>query len=84
MPTIAHALLGGAIALIFYGISQYWEFKNERRFTERMVVLFAFNSMLGPDIFTMFYAFSIDTRAIQIKPFMHSILGWRVCYLGSL
>ncbi len=78
MPTIAHALLGGAVALIFYTLSIKWGFQNEKKFTERMVIVFALNSMIGPDIFTMFLAFHIDTSSIPIKPFVHSILGWPI------
>jgi len=76
MPTIAHAILGGAIALVFYTITLKWN--TEKKFTERMVILFAFNSMIGPDIFTMFYAFRLGAVAesIPIRPTVHSILGW--------
>ena len=76
MPTIAHAILGGAIALIFYTITQHRE--SEKKFTERMVILFAFNSMIGPDIFTMLYAFRLGdvANAIPIRATVHSALGW--------
>ncbi|MHA1293188.1 MAG: hypothetical protein ACTSQJ_11010 [Promethearchaeota archaeon] len=84
MPTISHAILGGALALIFYVItnSEYWN--SEKRFTERMVVLFSFNSFIGPDIFTMFYAFNIDTNQIPIKAFEHSLIGWPIWCLGIM
>ncbi len=76
MPTIAHALLGGAIALIFYTITLKWN--TEKRFTERMVILFAFNSMIGPDIFTMLNAFHLGeiADAIPLRATVHSALGW--------
>ncbi|MGV9170998.1 MAG: hypothetical protein ACOC44_09955 [Promethearchaeia archaeon] len=76
MPTIAHAILGGAIALILYTITNSTHWESEKRFNERMVVLVAFNSFIGPDIFTMFYAFNLDASVIPIRPFVHSILGW--------
>ncbi|MHA1149780.1 MAG: hypothetical protein ACTSR8_16210 [Promethearchaeota archaeon] len=84
MPTIAHAILGGALALVFYTITNSQNFTSEKKFTERMVILFAFNSFIGPDIFTMFYAFNIDTNVIPIKPFVHSMLGWPVWCLGIM
>lgn len=84
MPTIAHAILGGAVALILYTItnSDHWE--SENRFTERMVILVALNSFIGPDIFTMFYAFNIDSSIIPIKPFVHSLIGWVVWSAGIM
>jgi len=82
MPTIAHAILGGAIALLFHTITLKWNTK--KKFTERMVILFSFNSMIGPDIFTMLYAFDLDPTLIPIKPFVHSILGWPIWCLGIM
>ena len=84
MPTIAHAILGGAIAMIFYSITQNIEM--EKKFTERMVILFAFNSMIGPDIFTVLNAFHLEelSNSILIKPFVHSILGWPIWCLGIM
>ncbi len=84
MPTIAHAILGGTLAIIFYTMSQRWN--PEKKFTERMVILFSFNSMIGPDIFTMMYAFHMGNIAeqIPIRPFVHSILGWPVWCLGIM
>ncbi len=84
MPTIAHAILGGALALVFYTMSKKWNL--EKKFTERMVILFSFNSMIGPDIFTMLYAFQLGQVAeqIPIRPFVHSMLGWPVWCLGIL
>ena len=45
-----------------------------------MVIIFAFNSMIGPDIFTMLYAFHLGEVAntIPIRPTVHSILGWPI------
>jgi hypothetical protein len=76
MPTIGHALLGGSIALILYTISQKWN--TEKKFTERMVIIFAFNSMIGPDIFTMLNAFRLGevANSIPIRATVHSVLGW--------
>jgi len=78
MPTIAHALLGGAIALIFYIITNNENWNSEKKFTERMVIIFAFNSMIGPDIFTALNAFRLGELAdsIPIRATVHSILGW--------
>ena len=76
MPTIGHALLGGSIAIILYSISQNWG--SEKRFTERMVIILAFNSMIGPDIFTLLNAFNLNqvANSIPIKPTVHSVFGW--------
>ncbi|MHA1337317.1 MAG: hypothetical protein ACTSPW_16515 [Promethearchaeota archaeon] len=84
MPTIAHSLLGGGIALILYILTNTNGFYSERRFTERMVILVAFNSFIGPDIFTLFYAFHIDTSKIPLKILVHSLLGWPIWCLGIL
>lgn len=83
-PTIAHALLGGSLALLLYTISQQWNL--EKRFTERMVVVFAFNSMIGPDIFNILYAVHLDelVNSIPIKSFVHSLLGWPIWCLGIM
>ena len=84
MPTIAHALLGGAIAMIFFSLTNSENWNADKRFSERMVILVAFNSFIGPDIFTMFYAFDLDPSQIIIKPFVHSILGWPLWCLGIM
>ena len=84
MPTIAHAILGGAIALIFYTITLNRE--SEKKFTERMVIIFAFNSMIGPDIFTMLNAFKLEdvANAIPIRATVHSALGWPLWCLAIM
>ena len=82
IPSISHSILGGAVALIFYMISQKYD--TEKKFTERMVVLFAFNSFIGPDIFTLFLVFNIDTNAIPVKSLCHSLLGWPIWCLGIM
>ena len=47
MSTITHALFGGAVGLLFYFIT-----RNSRKvFNERMVIIFTFNSFIGPDLF---------------------------------
>ena len=84
MPTISHAILGGAIALVFYGLTNSPSWTSEKRFTERMVILFALNSFIGPDIFTMLHAFNINPDGIPIRSFVHSILGWPVWCLGIM
>jgi len=70
--------LGGAIALIFYLITNSENWNSEKKFTERMVIIFAFNSMIGPDIFTSLYAFRLGelAEAIPIRSTVHSIFGW--------
>ncbi|MFO8019764.1 MAG: hypothetical protein R6U96_14160 [Promethearchaeia archaeon] len=83
MPSIGHAILGGALALILYTITNSEHWKSEKRFNERMVVLVAFNSFIGPDIFTMFYAFNLDPSVIPIRPFVHSVIGW-VIWSGGI
>lgn len=83
-PTISHALLGGALAIILYVLTNSEHWKSDKKFSERMVVLVAFNSFIGPDIFTMFYAFNMDPSSIIIKPFVHSMIGWVIWCLGIM
>lgn len=78
MPTVAHSLLGGAIALIFYIITNSEHWNSEKKFTERMVIIVALNSFIGPDIFTMLYAFGLGdvAEATPIRATVHSVFGW--------
>jgi len=78
MPTVSHALLGGAIGLIFYLITNSQNWNSEKKFTERMVILVALNCFIGPDIFTMLYAFRLGelAEANPIRATVHSVLGW--------
>lgn len=78
MPTVAHSLLGGAIALIFYIITNSNNWNSEKKFTERMVILVALNSFIGPDIFTMLYAFGLGelAEANPLRATVHSVFGW--------
>ena len=84
MPSIAHAIFGGAFAFIFYSLSKSLDL--EKKFNERMLYLYIFNSFIGPDIFKVFYAFKLDFLALEnpLTYFVHSLLGWPIWCLGIM
>ncbi|MHA1733432.1 MAG: hypothetical protein ACTSU5_15905 [Promethearchaeota archaeon] len=78
MPTITHAIFGGALAIVLMS----WSKSSKRVFTPHLVILFALNSFIGPDIFNIARLYH-DTPTVEvIHSFVHSIVGFWVVALG--
>lgn len=74
MPTVVHAIFGGVVALLFHLVSK----GGRRVFTERAVIVFAFNAFIGPDIFKIPRVFIDPGNAtlLALDQALHSIVGW--------
>src|SRR6056297_2799173 len=85
MPTITHSIVGGALALIFFTITnkdqgnQY--LSNKKVFKKEHVIIFALNSFIGPDfakILSPFYSGDYWESVMfhRINGTLHTVLGW--------
>ncbi|MHA1716106.1 MAG: hypothetical protein ACTSXP_10710 [Promethearchaeota archaeon] len=69
-----HSIFGGVIGLFLYFLTK----NSKKRFNERMVILFALNSFIGPDLFKIpsMFIFPSNLALRSLNLFLHSIIGW--------
>lgn len=75
MPTIAHSIVGGALGLVLLT----WSKEARRVFTPPLVILFALNSFIGPDLFhipVIVLGAGHDSAFGVIDRFVHSLVGF--------
>lgn len=60
--------------MLFYFLTK----KSNKVFNERMVIIFTFNSFIGPDLFKIprVFLFPDNTIILGLDHFLHSVLGW--------
>ena len=80
MPTITHAFVGGAIALLLFSFTKHRNL--DKSFNKEHVILFALNSFVGPDYPKFFSPFlgpdyrNTNTFYILHDNLSHTIVGW--------
>ncbi len=78
MPTIAHAIFGGAVALVLMS----WSKNSSRVFTPHLVILFTLNSFIGPDLFNIVLMYGRTSIIETIHAFVHSLVGFWIVTPG--
>jgi hypothetical protein len=83
MPTITHAIIGGAIGLILFSFSQ----DKKVKFKAEHVILLALNCFVGPDFpkfFSPFYGDDYWTSSTYkyLSTMSHTIVGWLITAIG--
>ncbi len=74
MPTVVHAIFGGILGLFAYLVSR----NSPRVFNERMVIVFALNAFIGPDLIKIprIFIAPADPVLLALDQYLHSVFGW--------
>lgn len=83
MPTITHALITGAVAILFFLLTQ----DSLKRFKAEHVIIFGLNGFLGPDwpkLLSPFFGsgYFESTLYTTINGFNHTLVGWLIESFG--